>query len=267
MHIYLSYTQNLKTQHMKTKIKNVLIFGLILILILGFTNSPINNLKKLIFSGIFNYEKLKEETPREYYVMTSALYDYGIRSKYAILHSILNINEIENETDLKIFVTGPHQNGEINYKSLSNFGHYNPEFLKLVYESIYELRNDKKFQTGKFIYDKYFKEMFRIYYESYNYLNNSNSEKIRNTDITMSELINLYQSKMESNEDSFYIWEHFRNYRYFMTNTLGYNPYESNTSVSFWVRRKIDGTDKEFFKILTLIIEIFDEDFFEKAIY
>jgi len=252
---------------MKTIIKLVLIPTLLVILLVSFSLPSNESLKKLIFTGMINYEKLKNEAPKDYDSMSSWLDVKGVRSKYAFLKSILNLGKIESETGIKVFVSGPHVDGNINYESMNSFGHYNPELLNLVYETLYQMKNENAMQAGTEIYDLYFRQMFRTYYESYNYLNNTSGKKIRFTNMSTTELIAKYQLAINNNESSFNVWENFRPFADFMDKKLGYDWYEADTSAAFWVRRKMDGTDKQFMRILTLVIETYDKDFIQTAVY
>ncbi len=158
--------------------------------------------------------------------------NFGIRYNYAILKDYININKLATITGEPVFVSGPHTNG-IDYNS-AEFGHYNPAFLTKVKTTLEKSMKNKLFNT---IASKYYNdevaEMATIYYRAYLHLQKEG------------DIIEKYGNNYDQ--------ETFRAYAD-SERKLGYNWYQSDVAAGFWVRRAIDGTDKQFFEILKMVM-------------
>ena len=137
--------------------------------------------------------------------------------------------------DENIFLSGPHEN-EMNFYSTS-FGKYNPKIIAKIYKELKQIFKDKNFRDEtQELYNRQLKNYLRTYYMSYpiaannpDYMYDYNQERFREF--------------AEAIEDK------------------GYNVYEGFTCPGFWVRRSIDGTSNDFFKLLKLIMYNYDKTF------
>jgi hypothetical protein len=185
-------------------------------------------IKRLLYHCSDNWEELYSESDN-YWNST------GIRGRYQKIRHKIGIHILQTILDENVFLAGPHDYGFMNYQS-SSFGEYNPLFLSNLYNELSKLYSDEEFVNNfQYLYDSQLKRYLRTYYISYSYA--ANNEK--------------------------YIFEYSPNFDEFSTkiDRKGYNWYEANTCSKFWVRRSIDGTSNDFFKLLSLALETFDTNF------
>jgi len=186
--------------------------------------------------------------------MASWLPDVGVRSKYYYLNSQLSISILKTLTGEPVFVSGPHKK-EINYYSETEFGHYNPEFIKIVSKTFDQLVKNENFMSiSQEIYENDFKNISRIYYLAYKELKANKKHK--------KEVTTKYLELIETQSDSpsYYLQEEFREFAE-THEKAGYDVYEGFTAPGFWIRRGIDKTDKQFYKLLVKVLKNYDEDF------
>ncbi len=159
----------------------------------------------------------------------------GIRGRYGMLNNTLGISVLELLFEEDVFISGPHKNG-MNYES-DTLGRYNPKFIAKISKELQEVFKDKEFiKSTQNLYDKQLKNYLRTYYISYPIAAN--------------------QSKYIYN----YEQEAFREFAEGIEKE-GYNIYEGFTCPGFWVRRSIDGTSNDFFRLLKLVMSSYDNDF------
>ncbi len=46
------------------------------------------------------------------------------------------LKDVESAVGVKVFLSGPHRNGALDFKATREFGHYNPEFLRRVIDTL-----------------------------------------------------------------------------------------------------------------------------------
>lgn len=167
--------------------------------------------------------------------------DVGIRYKYLLLKDYVNIKTLGKLAGVPVFSKGPHS-VEVNYNA-NEFGYYNPAFLAKVKAALKKGMNNTVFNNlAQTFYNNELKGMARTYYRAFVYLNNQEN------------VIEQYGGNYDG--------EAFRSYAD-SEEKLGYDWYESDVAPGFWVRRKIDGTDKTFFEILQMVMSTYDSDFKE----
>jgi len=247
--------------------KKIIVLSLFMVLILtSFTNYQ--NIAKIV-NDVFT-DKIVSIAERYYQItskcdknsedMHSWITDAGVRSKYFCLKSEFNLDIIKKLSGESVFVKGPHTS-DINYSSIKEFGYYNPKFLSILETTLTDLsKNDKFKQLAQKIYDKEFKNTVRIYYLAYKYINEDSKQKKKIQKEYLAKISNSTEGQDYTNDPSYYLQEQFRDFS--ETNEkLGYDVYEGFTAPGFWIRRAIDGTEAEFYKLLTQGMEIFDKDF------
>ena len=190
----------------------------------------------------------------------SAVPEAGLRGKYAHLKHLIGIDILEKFAGCPVFVKGPHKGG-LNLKSMTEYGHYNPAFLAYVQKELGAFRSSKSGIDGvKRIYDKYLKKLVRIYFLSFQYLQESGTKE---------SVIRTYAGMLRTSADcanfdcspSFYLQEAFRFFAE-SREQEGYDIYEAFTAPGFWVRRSLDGTDKQFMELITMVLETWDPGFY-----
>jgi len=238
----------------------MLIAGLFTFSAFALSMAGFGGFKNNVLSVINNWDTQVSSCPSSYEKSQSWL-DVGVRSKYSCMKSNFSPLALEQIFGMPVYIKGPHKKS-IDLNSLNEFGHYNPKFLKTLDSYLKKLMKKKAFDDKMTnLYENELKGLFQTYYLSYQYVNSNNTKT--------SEIINEYKMLVETakpNEDQF-----LRAPSYFLQNSFsdysdsmgdqGYDIYEAVTAPGFWIRRKIDGTDKQFFKILTRFLKRYDPEF------
>jgi hypothetical protein len=205
------------------------------------------------------WEKLFSGNEPVYEKCFSWIPDTGVRGKYYRLQSIFGIALLEKLTGEKVFLSGPHTKGKLNFQSNNDFGKYNPKFIKAVMKSVKEIIADKKFYpVAETIYKKYLKRIAWSYYNAYLHVSAVDS----------ADIIEKYKKQMivrapeECDEygcsPSYFLQEQFSAFANSLEGTDA-DYMESLTTPGFWIRRKIDGTDPLFYDLLTSVIKAYDK--------
>jgi hypothetical protein len=213
--------------------------------------------------------------------------DYGLRALYCKIKPFVDYAKLSVISGLPIFNKGPHTDNNLNFEGGYEFGYYNPEFLKWIQEKainpndgkfkeqIQPAYNDKIkvvarafYQTHKILFatpEEF--EAFKKKYEDYGGKEGGDYKDPEPLEVIKSE----YQDHL-TNKDlpEYYFEQKFWNLALYLSSQnehsyerqeeqLSYK-YVAETSGGFWVRRSIDGTEKQFFDILTKLLEIYDSD-------
>jgi hypothetical protein len=194
-------------------------------------------------------------------------FHFGLRFQYAVLKDYASLEQIQAAAKLDVFKSGPHSKG-LSYSSKNDFGHYNPAFVKQTFQTLKRLSAVPGFKKlGQQIYDAQLSGMAKSYYKAHQFINSSpqipayprNSSEAATS---LEEVIQTYKNKMQIEEEDAgdYIQEVFRPYAD-RAEKADLDWYLSNVAAGFWVRRKIDGTDKDFFALLEYVIATYDAEF------
>jgi hypothetical protein len=188
--------------------------------------------------------------------------DVGFRSKYAMAKKYASLNVIEAAFGAPVFLKGPHSEG-MNFNSTTSFGYYNPDFISKLKSSIASALESPMFNMMiKKAYKQHFESMAVSYKDAYLFIN-SDPDKIKM-------LKEQYQSQLaqEGGTTEGSLQEEFRSYadgEYFSVYAQGkageieVDIYERATAPAFWVRRSIDGTSKELFELLDMLMVEMDK--------
>ncbi|MBX2874301.1 MAG: hypothetical protein KTR30_19430 [Saprospiraceae bacterium] len=222
------------------------------------------------FTAVQNIVK-KGQTPGAYKVMEVVTlwkllsYDYqpnrdsdgtwleeGFRSKYAMAKKYVAPDILEATYGVPVFLKGPHK-GEMNFNSNTAFGYYNPAFISKVKADVKIVLANPFFKSLiKEAYLNYFENMALTYKDAYLYLN-ENPKKLKRMSGSY-----LHQVKQKGGTADGSMQEIFREYADSATGDASW--YEAVTAPSFWVRRSIDGTSKEIFELLNMIISEMEKE-------
>lgn len=183
--------------------------------------------------------------------------DVGLRAKYAMLKQYTSLPMLEKAFGKPVFSSGPHK-GDMNFNDAHNFGHYNSKFISQLRTSMKSaLSNPVLRKAIKQIYTKDLESMARTYHEAYRYVNDGNVIDFQKE----------YKKIINSNSSDGSMQEFFRDYAdngYYAdaaeaAEAQRTNPnrdwYEAVTAPAFWVRRSLDGTDKQLFSLLDMVIK------------
>jgi hypothetical protein len=206
---------------------------------------PAQTLSHRINFLISNWDNIVSETDLSYENINSWLPERGIRGRFQVAKSVLSLETLEGITGQAVFVSGPHTT-EMDYNA-NDFGHYNPAFLDKLYNMLQTFSQRQNFvNRSQAFYDEHFKNYLRVYYMSY-------EAGYNNQDV-----VNGYKNATGSK--GYYLQEQFRGFAEEIEKQ-GYDVYEGFTCPGFWVRRTIDGTGDEFYKLLVLTLQTFDPEF------
>lgn len=193
--------------------------------------------------------------------MHSYLEDLGVRSKYYFLKSQFSLALMQQYTGQKVFLSGPHENNELNYTSEAAFGHYNPAFIKAVIKKLKPLLDNKKFRNmAQPVYNNYLQNLARQTYLAYHYYKvHPAKEQIKNTYLEL--IKNHEQCENYQCHPGYFLMNAFEDMSFNGEKTPGFNYFEANVMTGFWLRRDIDKTSDEFYQLLSLVLSSLDGSF------
>ena len=221
------------------------------------TNNSKTTLSKSIASVVLNWDNILSDTDLSEENINSWLPNRGIRGRYELAKKYLSVRFMEEIIGEKVFLKGPHAE-EIDFKS-EEFGYYNPKFLKKLYDNLKSLYSNKEFiESTQALYDSRLKQYLRTFYLSYEIAVN-NEEIISGykkaiIDPSQGSYMNWISGP------SYYLQESFAGFAQSIEGK-GYDIYEGFTCPGFWIRRSIDGTEKQFYELLVLTISYYDQEF------
>lgn len=170
----------------------------------------------------------------------------GFRSKYAMAKKYVSIDMLASTYGVPVFLQGPHK-GDMNFNSNFAFGHYNPEFVSKVKADVKTVLANPFFRgLIKEAYINYFEGMALSYKDAYLHLN-KDPKKLKRMSGSY-----LHQLRQKGGTSEGSMQEIFRAYADSASGEA--NWHEAVTAPSFWLRRSIDGTAKEMFELLNMII-------------
>ena len=224
-------------------------------------------------------------TEREKYLQCETYLNVGLRSLYCDIKSFIDYPNLRILSGLPIF----RKDYNLTFHSEYEFGHYNPKFVKWMQKNMIYAENNEMFrQETQPVYDKKIRDTARAYYSTYQILFATPEDF--NTFINQYQLVKkeyqwrLYKREVNelrftNNYETFevikreylkhienktlpdqYLQEKFRWLSDYLTTVENVDWYAANTSGGFWTRRSIDKTDKEFFRLLTKLLETYDRD-------
>jgi hypothetical protein len=200
-------------------------------------------------------------------------YDYfpegGMRNFACHLGHFISFKKFQKLIGVPVYLKGPHQAGELDLNSQTDFGRYNPAFVKKLRKVMIPAVKDKKFlKATERNYTRFISPIARIYYVTY--------KKIHAhpvfINIEKTEYLAAVAGGRNYDHEPFFFFmnpEFFTrpDTDYLFTNGFdgGYSGNVVKTAVAFWIRRNIDGTAEEFFKGLSLLVDTYDPEFKKNA--
>ena len=206
-----------------------------------------------------NWDAIVNATDLSYDKITSWVPESGIRGRYAQFKTKLGRLTLEKIVRHKAFIKGPHQE-QLNLKSLTEFGYYNPKFLEKLISKMNKLYANKRFvENFQNFYDRELQDYLRVHYQAHNFIKHNPEYK---TDYLNH--IEYYKKNPELGKQGLSpSYEMHNSFYHFGTDMDedGYDVYEAYSCPSFWIRRSIDGTSELFFELLGNTLKTFDSDF------
>jgi hypothetical protein len=198
--------------------------------------------------------------------------DGGMRIFHCHVLSVVDWADILQDAPHPIFLSGPHVDGEIKLRRCRSgapcartFGHYNPAFVGWAGEALIPGAEDDAFRrrTQK-LYERYVRNLARTFWGTHLKLLSSPA-------CTKGELA-LYQGAMDAGEaDHYERWYNFMDPSFCSrahgptgdgsgSTTSGFqvNGNVAKSTVGFWLRRRIDGTEGLFLKALERLLGAYD---------
>jgi hypothetical protein len=229
--------------------------------------------EELIHSAWISLKPLKKS-----YEECGTWLDYGLRDLYCQIKPFVDYSKLMAISGLPIFKKGPHTNFSLNFEGGYEFGHYNPEFLTWIQEKVVIEPADSTFkQNIQRAYNDKIKVVARAFYQTHKILfptpeGSDEFKAIKSEYPDKIEKQTLERCDLGGPEKcgGWYLQEEFRWLGDYLANQNkniserinGKDNYWylANVSGGFWVRRSIDGTEKQFFDILTQLLEIYDSE-------
>ncbi len=189
---------------------------------------------------------------------------FGVRSLYREISPLMSLEKMQSLAPMTIFLDGPH--GKTFHTESGQFGRYNPEFLQWAEANVIPAAEDEELRerTQPF-YNEYLKEIARSYYVAYHHVQRApcaeeamamyqkwlvefkdkpfDSSKGDGPGFLLQQKFWPYFYKVQERE---YEWDEGSAYHYAMV------------GAAFWVRRRIDGTEEQFRKLLVKLLYTYD---------
>jgi conflict system STAND superfamily ATPase len=216
----------------------------------------------------------------------------GFRYTYCLVRSVLSFDKVQAISGLNIFRPGgPHDNGELNLNDPLRFGHYNPMFLDWVDKHLIPDRSEAWFKgVTQNVYDAYiaataralyhaheilfaepkryraFEKQYQIVKNDYlkRYKRGVDFEMFERDPIPLDDIKAGYLKRIAEKNDEIgsalgddlsWLSSYLSNYPAFQK---GDDLYIASNAAGFWVRRSIDGTEPQIFRMLKKLLLAFD---------
>ncbi|WP_246047668.1 hypothetical protein [Leptospira ilyithenensis] len=196
----------------------------------------------------------------------------GYSNYFCYLRSFASPKQISELLGIPIFISGPHEGGELVTNHSSRFGFYHPEFPIRLRSYFLPGKKNPGFQKAtQKIYDDYIRKTARAFFVVHRKLESNqdyfDKETNRYIDLVSEKRLDPYyldkydlflvpdftDAEEESDGSKFVSWE-------------GDDIYPAvlvRETVGFWIRRRIDGTEPQFYLGLTDLLKLYDFDFYE----
>jgi len=188
---------------------------------------------------------------------TGPNFDYwpegGIQIAYYHIATYASYETIVRLSPVPVFLSGPHGTRNLNLRARFTFGHYNPQFIRWCYGNLSEiLKHDGFVAETTELFKSYLGKTAMTYWATYNVLNKHPEE--------LEALLQDYKARMDNRtlpEGYYYnIASEETEGRFVFLKELNAS-YDLNVgapAVYFWLRRHMDGTHRQVFSILELLL-------------
>lgn len=201
------------------------------------------------------------------------VFDYfpngGLRVFWCHASGLVNAAELAQLAGMPIWLSGPHSADQPDFASQTDFGHYNPEFVRWMGDHLIPGEKDEAFRARtQATYDRSVAPLARIMYLTHMKLTaipgcalaeQKAYEAAIGTAKTQGADISGYYERW------FYFLnpgfcENSRDLEALFQNGFdgGVDGNVTKTAVGFWLRRRLDGTDDEFAAALGRLLKTYD---------
>ncbi len=196
-----------------------------------------------------------------------ANYVTGIRDLALHLEPIVDLAKIQSLTETPVFLSGPHAKGPD--LEASDFGHYNPKFVRWAAQNLIPGATDPVFRdASQGVYDRYLKEMTRVYWRVGTDFD-ADEELLQRLAKEYGAVIDQWKDKdPEAGIDARFDHLHGATYSYAEAAGQGeswmtYNAsYQAGVAMGFWMRRELDGSRAEFMTMVQTLLQTYDNEYY-----
>ena len=190
--------------------------------------------------------------------------DNSYRKTYCDFLSRTEIRALVKLSGKNLFISGPHKGVELNLLSSDDFGHYNKEFVTWVKDNVIPKDDlDILWRLTKTIYNKNASRVRKLYIT---YL------ALQSDDQYKKNRIKIYKAEIKRAKEIERPWistDNHGSYEFVLKifpeeilKKYMINRYsEYGCALSFWLRRSMDGTEKEFSDLIEKIVKLYDKNF------
>ncbi len=183
--------------------------------------------------------------------------DGGMRIFSCHGFSLLSYVDLVKKAGVSPFISGPHSDGRLVLDHKSEFGHYNPAFVRWAVDNLVPGAKDDAFRNQtQALYDQKVRPLARTFMVVWRDI------KLRPGPFQR-EIKKLRDALAAGSVDR---WWYDGYYDYLDTDTAGRSDFSANgnvvkTCVAFWMRRTIEGTAEEFVRGLEKLMKAYDPTF------
>ena len=212
----------------------------------------------------------------------------GFRYLYCSIRSVINFEKVRSMARLNVFQDGGPHTKEVSLDDPYRFGHYNSGFLAwldnyIVPQGLSDARFNAlargvyKAHIGPVAHALYHSheilladpETSQAFAERYDIVRKDYRKKLERRDVyeglfdgdlnSFEKVKSEYQQRLAQRTDpKDGLGEAFRWLSDYQAVDMGDDWYLANTAGGFWVRRSIDGTDDQIFRLLTKLLQTFE---------
>lgn len=186
-------------------------------------------------------------------------YEYepgGLRTQACRAFAIVTYEKLQAMLPMPIYLKGPHSKTALNLTDDRSFGHYNPSFVKWLSSTALPISADPAVRKlSQPIYNEYGRIPARAFYYAKRFLDDDAANKKKLID----EYARWVAKPSEDPHPRYAYWGTFPEMRVWEAQAI------AGTGVAFWIRRTIDGTDRDFEHGLKQLLKTYDGAWFAKA--
>jgi hypothetical protein len=198
----------------------------------------------------------------------------GIQNFWCHRPASLSVRSIEQRATVPIFLSGPHKNGVLKLDSKTEFGHYNPAFVRWLASDVAPRSRNSAFRAAtQSAYDHSMKPLAEVFYRT--------RVKIRDEPACFAREKNAYAQAIARHALPAGYYEHwffFMNPEFCKRSAQtpdtwyfnhgmdgGVDGNVTKTVVGFWIRRALDTTMDAFAEALDKTIAAYEPDLLTNA--
>jgi len=182
--------------------------------------------------------------------------DRGLRGLY--LRSGIDAAALEKWFGVAPYLSGPHRPRRFEFQDKKDFGHYDPKFLNLLKGWLdFFIDHALALPLAQALDDNQLLDIVPAYYRMYEYM-----QAPENTP-WVKEMLTRYRKAIEGGGEAFrggyrYPYLEFLEVAQKLEREEGFNVYELATAGPFWLRRRMDGTERQWAAMAQKLLDTFE---------